>query len=61
MRAQLSPDSALLRHALRFGVALAAGLAIAALFDIRRGYWIDILDACGTALRPLESAASAIA
>ena len=42
MRAQLSPDSALLRHALRFGVALAAGLAIAALFDIRRGYWIDI-------------------
>jgi uncharacterized membrane protein YccC len=42
VRAQLSPDSALLRHALRFGVALAAGLAIAALFDIQRGYWIDI-------------------
>jgi uncharacterized membrane protein YccC len=42
VRAELTPDSPLLRHALRFGVALAVGLAIAALFDIQRGYWIDI-------------------
>ena len=42
VRAELAPSSALLRHSLRFGVALAAGLAVASLFDVRRGYWIDI-------------------
>jgi uncharacterized membrane protein YccC len=42
LRRELTPQSALLRHALRFGTALAVGLAVAAVFGIQRGYWIDI-------------------
>lgn len=42
LRAELRPDSMLLRHSLRFAVALAVGLAISALLDIQRGYWVDI-------------------
>src|SRR3954471_20673964 len=42
LRAELRPDSMLLRHSLRSAFALAGGLAIAAMLDIQRGYWVDI-------------------
>jgi uncharacterized membrane protein YccC len=42
LRAELHPSSMLLRHSLRFATALAAGMGVAALLDLQRGYWIDI-------------------
>ncbi len=42
LRERLAREPMLLRHSSRLAVALAVGMAIAALFEIRRGYWIDI-------------------
>ncbi|WP_413482140.1 YccS family putative transporter [Morganella psychrotolerans] len=39
-RQNLTPRSALFRHAIRMSVLLCAGYAIIQLFDLNRGYWI---------------------
>ncbi|SFN99672.1 YccS family putative transporter [Xenorhabdus japonica] len=40
IRSNLTPKSALFRHAIRMSVLLCTGYAIIQLFDLQRGYWI---------------------
>ncbi|MDX7987708.1 TIGR01666 family membrane protein [Xenorhabdus sp. 12] len=40
IRSNLTPKSALFRHAIRMSALLCTGYAIIQLFDIQRGYWI---------------------
>ncbi|MBD2819516.1 TIGR01666 family membrane protein [Xenorhabdus sp. 42] len=40
LRSNLTPKSALFRHAMRMSVLLCTGYAIIQLFDLQRGYWI---------------------
>ena len=42
VRANLTLDSAVCRHAVRLGVATAVGVGIYRLFDIEHGYWIPL-------------------
>ena len=42
LRANLSPDSAVLRHAVRLGVLVGASDLVARLIGVDRGYWIPL-------------------
>lgn len=42
LRANLSPDSAVFRHALRLALAVTAATAISRLAEIPRGYWLPM-------------------
>jgi len=42
LRAALSPDSLIARHALRLGLVTAVAVALTAALDLRRGYWVTI-------------------
>lgn len=42
LRAALSPDSVLLRHALRVAIVAAVAVALTGAFGLKRGYWVTI-------------------
>jgi uncharacterized membrane protein YccC len=42
LREVLSPDSLILRYALRVAVVTAAAIALSAIFNLERGYWMTI-------------------
>ncbi|HEX3564624.1 MAG TPA: FUSC family protein [Acidimicrobiales bacterium] len=52
-RANLTPDSVIFRHAVRYGTATSAGVAIAWALHLTRGYWVPVTAA--VVLRPFAA------
>jgi uncharacterized membrane protein YccC len=52
-RANLTPDSVVFRHAVRYGTATAAGVAMAYALHLTRGYWVPVTAA--VVLRPFAA------
>ncbi len=50
IRTNLTPDSAIFRHGVRYGTVTAVGVAIAMLFHVDKGYWVPLTAA--VVLRP---------
>lgn len=53
-RANLTPDSVVFRHAVRYGTATSAGVAIAYALHLTRGYWVPVTAA--VVMRPFAAA-----
>ena len=53
-RTNVTPDSAIFRHAMRYGTATAIGVAVALAFQLTKGYWIPLTVA--VVLRPFTAA-----
>ena len=52
-QANLTPDSVIFRHAVRYGTATSAGVAIAFALHLTRGYWVPLTAA--VVLRPFAA------
>ncbi|MDQ1361859.1 MAG: hypothetical protein QOJ44_2236 [Acidimicrobiaceae bacterium] len=53
-RTNLTPSSAIFRHAMRYGTATAIGVSVALAFQLTKGYWIPLTVA--VVLRPFTAA-----